>query len=627
MFQTPNSFSTTLPVVSASYLSDTIPLQSSELIADSDVDLFRPQRHVPDSAPFSRRQLLPEPDVTPPSQVLKIDENKLQQELKEAIDANAVLRQQMEQERQERDRTISYLQLQVKQAALKTKQSEDTVNKLKQKLDSNLNLAEKRKNDAKSFLERFQKSRSATTITKTLSRSDVEFLIEALEEERREKDERIESMENEIRELSSSLTHAANFEITGSDNIERRREKLLDELENTKKDLINSEKKFKELERVYNEQNKEIRALNDLIEGQKREHSLMIETLSAELAGRPTIKEFKDLQSRVERSEKELKNSLTEQLISTHSKPTATGTTRHQIRIDKTAHNLGVDKVLRRESRENLELFCKELCTLLNSENLTEAQNTINIMIEVVDKASRMEHFLENVFQILTSKTSCLPTPVSVIKSIHTTFKNLEGCKFKLNGISNYLRSKGVEVSDLTLLDQLENYCENLESNVCDSELKDFSDFVSEFKGLFQVTEDTALIPCLNNLYIKYTELNNFVKNLKENLGISAASTLLEIESKIVRLLSLTQNIEIKSDELISGSNSKEFEKLGRDISRIMSCSTSEVFPKLQRILITMKEFEVLVEDYTCILTQVSQLLNVSQFDDVIPVIKRMIEG
>ncbi|KAL0248221.1 hypothetical protein GEMRC1_003457 [Eukaryota sp. GEM-RC1] len=275
-----------------------------------DVDLFRPQNHYvpPSTQPFSSNTLLPEPtDLSADSSGDQdVHSAMLSQQLDDAHAQISLLEKQLEKEKQEHVRLQSYSELQVSQSVLKLKQAAEEMSRLQHQLKTSTETMEKRKSDGQRFIQRFLKTKDAGKRPVSLGKADVSFIIEAFEDEIKEKDGVISSLEQEVKDLSISLKNLENFEITGNTQMKSCKDELLMELSGCRKELQEKETLLTKSTSENSKLSQQIDFLNKSLITQQKEHAVVVEKLNAELLGRPSNQEFKLLQSKLAKVEDDL---------------------------------------------------------------------------------------------------------------------------------------------------------------------------------------------------------------------------------------------------------------------------------------------------------------------------------
>ncbi|KAL0248087.1 hypothetical protein GEMRC1_003324 [Eukaryota sp. GEM-RC1] len=242
---------------------------------------------------------------------------------------------------------------------------------------------------------------------------------------------------------------------------------------------------------------------------------------------------------------------------------------------------MGINQNIRKESRSNLEHFCKEICTILEAQNLREALSSLNILKDLVPTLTNMERFFTELHSLISSRHSCSPTPVGLLKSFHKILNDLSVKEDKLQEVVNLVQNFTDEfLVDEENLDNVLTHLLGLKSEEFSRDDVVYREFSVAFMNLFgfEQPELNRMVAFLNKLYLKNEEYSNFIKNIKDLIGLDYTKSTSDVEVAVSRLINLTRGLDIKPDDVISAQNVKEFEKLGRNVCSILNCSVEEVF-------------------------------------------------
>ncbi|KAL0211050.1 hypothetical protein P9112_009348 [Eukaryota sp. TZLM1-RC] len=590
------------------------PPDDSSLQLDEDLSLFYPTS-TPRNVHFSpSKSQLPEPSPlqTSPTEPIptsssSVDVTRLHDQLSEAQVQIAHLESLLDKEKTDKERLESFHALQINQANLKLKHSEAQNSRLLEKITSLTNTAEKNKIDAEKFFAKCTKK-----LPSSIGKADVCFLIEAFQSERIEKDERIRDLEAENLELSQALRQAENFEISGNDSLVKKRGDLETRIAQLTRELTSKDQEIKNLKEEGSKFRSEISGLEQLLNQKEKEFNLKVEALTAELMGRPTNKEFNELVNKLNETENKLKETIKEELITEHDFPKGEGEARHQIKVDKKAHKLGVLDQIQRESKKSLINFAKEICTLVSVTNLSEALVAVKKMIDLMSFSLKTEEFLSKLLNLINTQVACSPSPHVMYQKLTELFNQFDDQNRVIEDVIELVAGVKPQVS-------IDNLIDCLYDVIYESETETYSptQLETQIMNLFDINERSFILSKLNSIYLKLQEYSNVFHNFKRYLNLKENSSLKDVESGLARIVSMVGNVGFSHDDVATGQNSVEFERLGRETCRLFDCDSSRVFGKLKDLIRQLHQIRQENEEFSTVLDHLRTLLKVNSISDL----------
>eukprot|EP00466_Bigelowiella_natans_P013313 jgi/Bigna1/75376/fgenesh1_pg.34_\ len=407
-----------------------------------------------------------------------------------------------------------------------------------------------------------------------------------------------------------------------------------------------------------------------------REENMELREENARLRERPTLNDFQKAQRMIFKLQQKLNEEGQIKKAARLYKDT-----RELVRIDKLNHRLGLE-VIESIPRPNLVLYLQEICRELQIPSPDHIVPTVQKMSKVMQAIPGMESFIRLVCQSVVgsndsngmggrkrrnnqgdakdyndhSRKGAQPARAEAAnmrpkeEGVRKVLPTLRKWKEELQKLDSY---RGFENAVLAVLEERVNETQNRFQTIKESageesyflviqdEISEHADMfrknrpdvitnkmITHFMDLFEVESIDQVFPIMNQIYLKYSEMENFLRNMREMLSMKPNASLASISEAVETLNSLRQQRRgEKSASLTSASADNDMLRCLQEIilREIPSAKPEESAKILTKIVDRLRAFEQVFPSMHEVIRGLICRLKVSKLEEILPTVDAII--